>query len=136
VTREQVEAKQEKAVLFARNVLQDDDLADDLESESADDYAARKHLTISNPRRVTTMASGGNGGNGDDDYDFSGWTKADCTDALTHIAQIAGDAYDPMSSREDLAQALSDILDELSDDDGGDDDDAVDDEDLDDDDAA
>jgi len=63
-------------------------------------------------------------GNGGDDYDFTDWTKTDCTAALNQVAQIAEAAYDPMSSREDLAQALSDILDALGD---GDDDDTADD---------
>jgi hypothetical protein len=55
VTLEQVEARKRKAVNFARNVLQDDDLADDLESESPESYAERKRLTIRNPleRRPT-----------------------------------------------------------------------------------
>ena len=57
----------------------------------------------------------GNGGNGDDDYAFPGWTKQDCVDALNQVAQIADDAYDPMSSREDLAHVVGDILDALSD---------------------
>jgi hypothetical protein len=100
-------------------VLKDDDLADDLGSLDTDAYARRKHLTISNPRRAKPMA---NGDNGDDDLDFSHWSKADCTAALTEIAQIASDAFDPVSSREELAQALGNILDQLSDDDDEDDD--------------
>jgi hypothetical protein len=128
VTLEQVEKRKQKGADFARNVLQDDSLADDLEDESAESYAERKHLKISNSagRRQAVMANDGNGGNGDDDYDFSGWSKQDCVDTLTQVAQIADDAYDPRSSREDMAQALSDILDALGEDDnGGDGDDEV-----------
>jgi hypothetical protein len=119
---DQVEKRKQKGADFARNVLKDDDLADSLESEDPYDYAERKHLKISNSpeRRQASMANG----NGGDDYDFTDWTKTDCTAALNQVAQIAEAAYDPMSSREDLAQALSDILDALGD---GDDDDAADD---------
>jgi hypothetical protein len=116
VTLEQVEKRKRKAVDFAYNVLEDSDLASDLEDESAESYAARKGLKISNTagRRQAAMANGGNGGNGADEYDFTNWSKTDCADTLTQIATIADDAYDPMSSREDLAQALSDILDQLN----------------------
>jgi hypothetical protein len=119
-TLEQVEKTKAKAARFAESVLEDSDLADALESESAESYAERRGIVITNPaqKRRTTMANGNNGGNGDDDYDFDGWTKQDCVDALNQVAQIADDAYDPMSSREDLAQAVGDIMDALSD--GGD----------------
>jgi hypothetical protein len=63
VTLEQIEAQKQKAAAFARNVRQDDDLADDLEDESLESYAERKRLTISNSpqRRRTAMADGSSG---------------------------------------------------------------------------
>jgi hypothetical protein len=115
VTLEQVEKRKQKGADFARNVLRDDDLADSLEAEDAYDYALRMRLKISNSagRRQAVMANGNNGGNSSD-YDFSDWTKQDCVDALNQVAQIADEAFDPMSSREDLAGALGHILDALN----------------------
>jgi hypothetical protein len=46
MTFEQVEAKKAKAANFARNVLEDDDLADSLEDEDVESYADRKGLKI------------------------------------------------------------------------------------------
>jgi len=48
----QVEQTQEKAVRFAHNVLADDDLADELESLSPEEYADRKGLVIRNPQNL------------------------------------------------------------------------------------
>jgi hypothetical protein len=133
VTLEQVEAWQRKSVSFARNVLENDDLADELEDEDPYGYAVRKHLKITNPIRRQASMANGNGGNGKgDDYDFGGWTKADCVDTLNQVAQIADAAFDPISSREDMAQALGDILDALSDDEDGDEEDEDDDDSTDD----
>lgn len=49
-TIEQVEAKQTKAVNFLRDVVGDDDKADEIEALSPEEYAERKKLTISNPK--------------------------------------------------------------------------------------
>ena len=125
MTLEQVEAWQRKSVSFARNVLENDDLADELEDEDPYGYAAGKHLKITNPIRRQASMANGNGGNGDD-YDFGGWTKADCVDTLNQVAQIANDAYTPEASREDLAGALGDILSVLTDEDESEDEDGTD----------
>ena len=74
------------------------------------------------------MATVTNAGDGSgDDYSFDDWAKTDMQDALEQVAQIACDAYDPMSSREDAMQALGDILDALSDEDEDEDQDIGDD---------
>jgi len=117
---EQVQAKQNKAIRFLRDIVGDDDRASDVEDMIVEGYADSRGVTITNPRGQA-MANGNNGGNGDVGYDFDGWTKADCVDALSQVAEIADQAYDPMSSREDAVQALGAILDVLSDGDGGDD---------------
>jgi hypothetical protein len=67
-----------------------------------------------------------NGNNGGDDFDFSSWSKSDMQDALEQVSRIANDAFDPMSSREDMAQALADILSALTDEDEDEDDDSQD----------
>jgi hypothetical protein len=51
LTREQVEGRQEKAVRFAEDVLDDPDLADELEGLTVEEYAERKGYRLSNPTR-------------------------------------------------------------------------------------
>lgn len=51
LTREQVEKRQAKAVKFAADVLEDDDLADELEALSPQEYAERKSLLMTNPTK-------------------------------------------------------------------------------------
>jgi hypothetical protein len=123
VTIEQVQSKKDKAVRFLRDVLQDDDRADEVEDESPEDYAERKEIKISNSpkRRMTTVANG----NGNDVM-----TKGDLQDCVDAAIQSLEDAYQPETSREDAMAAIGDALDALSgdyddgaDDDGGDDDD-------------
>lgn len=48
-TFRQVEATKQKAENFTRNVLGDDERADEIAAESVEDYAERKRLTIENP---------------------------------------------------------------------------------------
>jgi len=50
-TREQVEKAQAKAVKFLRDVAKDDDKADEIAGMSVEEYAEKKHWTISNPRK-------------------------------------------------------------------------------------
>ncbi len=62
LTRKQVEAKKEKAVRFLRDVvgeelvprtdLTGEELADQIDSESVDEYAERKKITMENPLRT------------------------------------------------------------------------------------
>lgn len=58
LTRDQLEGRKEKAARFVRDVLGDDDRADEIEDESIDDYAERRKIEIvDNPRRRrNTMA--------------------------------------------------------------------------------
>jgi hypothetical protein len=51
LTEDQVAARQDKAVRFARNVLGDDDLANELEELTPAEYAERKGLNFQNPNR-------------------------------------------------------------------------------------
>ena len=123
VTYDQVEARKEEAVRFLRDVVGDDDRADEVEDESVEDYADRKGLVIKNTATCVTRNAGMEGNdmaNGD--------TKADLQDAIDQAVQILSDAYTPESSREDLAAAVGDALDALSGN-GDDDDDDVDDDD-------
>ena len=50
LTREQVAGRKAKAGRFLRDVLDDPDRADEVEAESIEEYAARRHFVLSNPR--------------------------------------------------------------------------------------
>ena len=98
VTYDQAAARKDKAERFVRNVLQDDDRADEIADESVESYADRKHYVISNPLKGSTsrMANG----NGDPR------TKAELLDEI-----------DDLQSQLD---AINDILNPPSDDDDDD----------------
>jgi len=57
LTRKQLETRKAQAVRFARDVLDDDDKADDIEDESLEDYAEHRHIKIANPKGATQMAA-------------------------------------------------------------------------------
>jgi hypothetical protein len=119
-TLDQVEATKDQAVRFLRDVVGNDDRADEVEDEDPGDYADRKGIVIANPskRRTTNMANGND------------MTKADLQDCVDQATQILTDAYVPEASREDLAEAIGEALaalegdtgDEEDDDDDSDDD--------------
>ena len=58
MTYDQVQAKKEKAERFVRDVIGDDDRADEIADETVEDYAGRKRLVINSGRTRTTMANG------------------------------------------------------------------------------
>lgn len=57
LTYEQIGGRKDKAARFLRDVLGDSDRADEVEAESVEDYAARRHFVLANPRGrgVNTM---------------------------------------------------------------------------------
>jgi len=57
LTHKQLEARKAQAVRFVRDVLEDDDKADDIEDESLEDYAEHRHIKIANPKGITHMAA-------------------------------------------------------------------------------
>ena len=57
LTRKQLEARKAQAVRFVRDVLDDDDKADDIEDETLEDYAEHRHIRITNPKGVIQMAA-------------------------------------------------------------------------------
>ena len=57
LTRKQLEARKAQAVRFVRDVLGDDDKADDIEDESLEDYAEHRHIKLANPKGATHMAA-------------------------------------------------------------------------------
>jgi hypothetical protein len=57
-TADQVQAKKDKAVQFLRDVVGDDEKADEFEDMDLDEYAQGKHIQIINPGRNRRMANG------------------------------------------------------------------------------
>jgi hypothetical protein len=117
-TLEQHQSKTHKAVRFLRDVLGDDERAEEVEDENPEDYADRKG-THSPKRRTTNVANG----NGDT---MSKSELQDCIDAAVSILEAA---YVPEADRETLAAAVGDALaalngdyNEAADDDSDDDD--------------
>ena len=51
LTREQLEKRKEKAARFAREVREDDSLADQIDNESLEEYAEHRRIRIANPKR-------------------------------------------------------------------------------------
>jgi hypothetical protein len=58
LTREQVEARKEKAATFTESVLGDSDRADAIRDESLESYAERRRFEITNPTRRRNMPRG------------------------------------------------------------------------------
>ena len=56
LTRQQLERRKAQAVRFTRDVLEDDDRADEIEDESIEDYAEDRHIKLSNPKGARNMA--------------------------------------------------------------------------------
>lgn len=57
LTRKQLKARKAQAVRFVRDVLDDDDKADDIEDASLEDYAEHRHIKLTNPKGATHMAA-------------------------------------------------------------------------------
>jgi hypothetical protein len=51
LTREQLQGRKEKAVRFTETVLNDPERATEIEDESLEDYAERRHIQLTNPNR-------------------------------------------------------------------------------------
>src|SRR5215472_9714871 len=56
-TRDEAERMKEKAARFSRDVLGDQEKADEFDGMSVDEYAEHKGVALSNPRKATKMAS-------------------------------------------------------------------------------
>ncbi len=123
ITREEAERKKAQAATFMERIGESD-RAQEFGDMSVDDYAEHRGLRLSNPAitRRRTMASGNTA------------TKTDLQDVIDEVIDVLEDAYDPESSREDLAGAVGQALDVLrgeDEDEAGEDDDTDEGEDLD-----
>jgi hypothetical protein len=99
LTPKQLEARKEKAVRFVRDVLENDDRASEIEDESLEDYAERRRLEITNPRRRRTHMP----------RVSTGPTKADLQVTLDEITDKANEALDPQCTREDVVATVKEI---------------------------
>lgn len=93
-TYKQVEAAQAKAVRFAENVLDDPDLANDLENLTPEEYAEKKHWEIneSNPCRMTGERY-----------------------ALIHKSNFSGKEVQSMPTKDQLMERIRELEDENDD---------------------
>jgi hypothetical protein len=106
-TFEQTETAQARAVAFAENVLEDSDLADELESLTPEEYADRKGMVITNPlkRRIPSVANG------------NGRTKQDLLDEIDELQQENADLQDQLDAVADIVAPPDDTGDDDDDDD-------------------
>jgi len=56
LSREQLERRKAQAVSFAREVREDDDLADAIDDETLEEYAEKRHIHLVNPKGARKMA--------------------------------------------------------------------------------
>jgi len=100
LTREQVAGRKEKAERFVRNVLGDDERADEIADEDVEDYADRRHFEIINPakRRNAEMASKKEL---EDRIAELEDENADLNDRLDSIAELVGDGDDEDADDDD-----------------------------------
>jgi hypothetical protein len=117
VTREQAELKKSQAAEFMNRIGQPD-RADEFENMTVDEYADHKGLRLTNRSTKSTQRT------------KTKWrlpnmpntTKTDLQSQLDQINDILSDAYDPESSRADLAAAIGQALDTINADDDDDND--------------
>lgn len=55
LTRKQLQSRKDQAVRFARDVREDDDLADAIEDETLEQYAQKRRIKLSNPNQEGGM---------------------------------------------------------------------------------
>src|SRR5262249_2560647 len=96
LTREQLKSRKDKAVRFVRDVLGDDDRADEIEDEDLDSYAERRKIQLINAIRNSFMANG----NGDPR------TKAELLDEIDQLQQENQDLQDALSTRSLISSRL------------------------------
>lgn len=102
LTREQVQSRKDQAVRFTRDVLGDANRAAEIEAQDLEHYATGRGFELQNPRRGTkkTMPSLQS-------------QVDDLQETLDSVQSILEGAYTPEASREQLAAAIGQALDEI-----------------------
>jgi hypothetical protein len=102
ITREQAERKKARAASFLSRIGQPD-RAEEFEGMSTDDYAEHKGYRLANSkRRFQNMPRLAN--------QTAAPSKADLQDTIDSAIEILDDAYEPESTREELAEAVGSAL--------------------------
>jgi hypothetical protein len=94
LTRAQLESRQDKAVRFTRDVLDDPDRADEIADEDLEEYAERRGIQITNPsrRRDAIMATTKSKAELEAEIDDLKDENAELQDQLDTIADIVAPA--------------------------------------------
>jgi hypothetical protein len=100
LTRVQAETAKKRAETFLRNVLQDDDRADEVAGQSVDEWAEETGRTITEERMTNPIME----------------TKTELQGTIDQINDLVADALDPINTREDIVDKLQQIDDLLNDD--------------------
>jgi hypothetical protein len=128
-TYEQLQTKKDQAVRFVRNILNNEDKASFIESESVEEYAERKKIRIKNPGGKINMKKlkdlQESVIEAVAELDQADGSRTAMTEAIDNAREILSDAYG-LTFEDDLAAHLEA---EDDDDDDGDDDDDDDDDD-------
>lgn len=105
LTWDQLRDRKQRAVQFLTAVLRDEQRADEVEQESLADYAARRGLTVAeNPHEgKSPMAS---------NRELQEEIRA-LESALESVQDVLDEVYEPESTREQLASAIGEALDEI-----------------------
>jgi hypothetical protein len=90
-TLDQVERMQDKAVQFLRDIVGDDDKADDFDEMTAEEYATHKGITISDNPEISRRS-----------YPMADASKAELSNTLDDIQDVLDDALAPELTREEL----------------------------------
>ena len=110
-TYEQAEAMQTKAVRFLRDVVGDDEKANEIEGLSVSEYAERKGLRLTNPSQKLNSKNE----RGGDMQDTR--TKTELIEELDAYEELVSEIWDSIvdvdsdSSKEDLISATDEVAD-------------------------
>ena len=136
-TYQQIETAKDRAVRFTKNVLHNDDRADEIADESVEDYAARRKLRIvNNPVSLSALTAVR------DLLDFVDHsptsrkktnpmsttntnTKAELQETVNEVADKISEMLDPALDRKEIVEKLQELDEMLN---GSDDDDDADDD--------
>jgi hypothetical protein len=117
-TTDQVAAVQAKAVRFLRDVVGDENKADEIEGLTVLEYAERKNFRIVNPASPSTKRKSNSNKRGDRMDDVR--TKADLIEENNELSALIGDIWDVVvdldgsSSKSDLHVGAEDIAEMLN----------------------
>jgi len=106
LTRKQLESRKAQAVRFTRDVLEDDDRADEIEDESLEDYAEGRHIKLVNLKGAKNMPQSGRRTNPNrqdlfDRIDELEAENEDLQSRLDEISDIVGDEDENENGEDD-----------------------------------